>query len=101
MVVGESQCKRARILDYGVIVILVLEDILSLFIILLFHLKFIVLIAKKVRVLFINVCASHFLCFVNIFLLFVLFCHLALSLEIHIFHCKNMVLQLNKTLFLP
>jgi hypothetical protein len=47
MVVGESQCKRARILDYGVIVILVLEDILSLFITLLFHLKFIVLIAKK------------------------------------------------------
>jgi hypothetical protein len=71
-------------------IILVLEDILSPFITLLFHLKFIVLIAKKVRVLFINVCASHFLYFVNIFLMFVLFCHLAFSLEIHVFHCKNM-----------
>jgi hypothetical protein len=47
MVVGESQCKRAMILNYGVIVILVLEDILFIFITLLFHLKFIVLIAKK------------------------------------------------------
>ncbi len=71
------------------IVVLVLEDILSLFITLLFYLNSLSLLQKKVRVLFINVCASHFLCFVNIFSLFVLFVTLPFHLKFASFITKT------------